>query len=364
MIKILNNVKDLKNPTVLHIHSLKGKGYKLSENDKEFWHSTESFDPKTGEALKKEDESLNYKALTKSYILKKAKEDRDFCLLTPAMPRSIDLSLEERKMLKDQYLDTGIAEEACLSMAGAMAKAKAKPLVVTNATFMQRAYDQISQDICINKLAVTILLVKADLKQAKDMTHLGIFTVPIFSNIPNLVLLCPTCKSEYMAMLDWALDQNDNPVMILMPSDQGLDKESHYDFSQISKYKLEEKGEKIAIIGLGDFYSKAFSLSKYIEENFGFKPSLINPRFASGLDIELLEELKENHDLVITLENGIVSGGLGQKIASFYGDCPMIVKSYGLEKTFYDRPDIEKLFDKLRIRKEMIAQDIVKLNIF
>lgn len=364
MINILQRLKKIKRPTVLHIHTLKGMGYKLAEEDKEGWHSAVGFDINTGESLTKASPTESYKSITREYVLNKAKMDKNFCLLTPAMPRSIGLSKEDRKLLKDQYMDTGIAEEACISIAGGLAKNKAKPLVVTNATFMQRAYDQISQDLCINKLPATILLIKSGLEAAKDMTHLGIFAISIFSNIPNLLLLCPTCKSEYLAMLDWSLDQKDHPVMILIPGNEVSDRKTLTDFSMINKFSMEEKGEKIAILGLGDFYSKAENLANYIEEKLGFKPSLINPRFASGVDQKLLEDLKEDHDLVITLENGILSGGFGQKIASYYADSTMKVKSYGLGKNFYDRYDTKDLLDSLRINKELILEDIKNLEIF
>ncbi|MDD7305236.1 MAG: 1-deoxy-D-xylulose-5-phosphate synthase [Peptoniphilaceae bacterium] len=205
MIKRLQKLTDIDKPTVLHIHTIKGKGYKPAENDSESWHSLDGFDIESGKSYKNPKEKENYKDLTKSYIMNKAKTDKDFYLLTPAMPRSIGLNFYDRKSLGNKYLDTGIAEEACISIAAGLAKNKAKPLVVTNATFMQRAYDQISQDLCINKLGATILLVKSSYREARDMTHLGIFAIPIFSNIPNLILLCPTCKSEYLAMLDWSL---------------------------------------------------------------------------------------------------------------------------------------------------------------
>lgn len=358
MIESLEKLKDVKRPTVLHIHTLKGKGYEIAENDLENWHSSEGFDIKTGKSIKAISKVENYKDLTRAYIMDKAKKDKDFFVLTPAMPRSVGLNINDREILGNQYLDTGIAEEACISMAAGLAKNKAKPLLVTNATFMQRAYDQISQDLCINKAPATILLIKSAFKEARDMTHLGIFTIPIFSNIPNLVLLCPTCKSEYKAMIDWSLDQKDHPVMILIPGNKVTDRKTDNDFSKINKFSLEEKGEKIAILGLGDYFKKASDLSLYIKEKLGFTPSLINPRFASGIDEELLESLKKDHDLVITLENGVLDGGFGQKIASFYGDSKIKVKSYGLEKTFYDRNDPEELLDELRIRKEMILEDI------
>lgn len=364
MIEAMENVKDTKRPTILHIHTLKGRGYSLAEKDFESWHSSEAFDLNTGKPIKKPANLITYKDLTRSYVLKKAKKDKEFILLTPAMPRSIGLDKNDRKILEDQYLDTGIAEEACISIASGLAKNGAKPLVVTNATFMQRAYDQVSQDLCLNKSPATILLIKSGFETARDMTHLGIFTIAIFSNIPNLVLLCPTCKSEYENMLDWSIKQKDHPVMILISGNETTDRKSDIDFSDINKFKLEAKGEKVAIVALGDFFQKGQKLKEEIEKNLGFKPSLINPRFASGIDKALLDDLKKDHELVITLENGIVSGGFGQKISKFYGDSKVLVKNYGLEKKFYDRYNPDDILNKLGIRSDMIINDIkILLNL-
>lgn len=358
MIEVLNKVKNISKPTVLHIHTKKGRGYSFAEKDCEGWHSANPFDLKTGKDLEKSDGKKTYKSLTRQYIMDKAKKDKDFVVLTPAMPRSVGLSKKDREILGNQYVDTAIAEQVCVSMASGLAKNGAKPMVVTNATFMQRAYDQISQDMCLNESPATIVLIKSGFQTAKDMTHLGIFTISIFSNVPNLVLLCPTSKSEYLAMVDWSLDQKDHPVMILIPGDELSDRKVDTDFSKINKFSLEEKGEKIAILGLGDFFHKGKALARKIEEVFDFKPSLINPRFASGIDHKLLSDLEKDHDLVVTLENGILDGGFGQKISAFYSDKDMKVKSYGLDKVFYDRYDPEKVLDELGIREETIIKDI------
>lgn len=357
MIEALTKLMDITRPTVLHIHTTKGKGYPLAERDREGWHSKEGFDPETGTDKNKESDTETYKSLTRSFILDKAKKDKDFIVLTPAMPRSVGLDSHDREVLASQYLDTGIAEEACISMASGLAKGGAKLMVVTNATFMQRAYDQISQDLALNESPATIVLVKSGLSPARDMTHLGIFAIATFSNIPNLVLLCPSAKTEYLAMLDWALDQKENPVMILSPSNELTDRPVSTDFS-LNKFVLENPGEKIAILALGDFFQKGQDLARAIKDEFGFAPSLINPRFASGLDSKLLSDLRKNHELVITLEDGILDGGFGQKVASFYGDSDMKVKSYGLDKNFYDRFEPKEVLANLGIETRSIIEDI------
>ena len=193
------------------------------------------------------------------------------------------------------------------------------------------------------------------------MTHLGIFGISAFSNIPNLQILAPSSKSEYLNMLDWALDQNEHSVMILIPGNEVTDREADKDYSDIGRFKVEHPGEKAAILALGDFYQMGESLAEAVKENLGIEPTLINPRFASTIDTELLEQLKENHKLVVTLEDGILDGGFGQKIAAYYSTSDVKVKNYGLEKKFYDRYDPAALLKELGMTNEAMVEDIRKL---
>jgi 1-deoxy-D-xylulose-5-phosphate synthase len=296
--------------------------------------------------------------MTSQYIVEKAKKDKSFVVVTPAMPMSVGLGPEERATLGSQYIDTGIAEEAAVAIASGIARRGAKPLVVTNMTFLQRAYDQISQDICINKTAVTMLMNYTSFDGLTDVTHLGIFGLAAFTNIPNLVVLCPSSAEEYVSMLDWSLEQRENPVLILIPGNEVTHRPADKNYDDLNRFKIEGKGEKVAVIALGDFFQKGQELAAAIKEKYGFAPSLINPRFASGLDKELLQELEKNHRLVVTLEDGILEGGFGQKIASFYGPGKMLVKNYGLEKKFYDRYNPEELLRDCGMTTEQIVKDI------
>ena len=268
------------------------------------------------------------------------------------------LSADMRRKLGEQYIDVGIAEEHAVAMASGIAKAGGKPLIVTNSTFIQRTYDQISQDVCINNNPVTILLNCSSFDSLTDVTHLGIFTIAEFSNIPNLVILAPTSKEEYINMLDWAVEQKTHPVMILIPGNGVTSRAADKDYSKLNTFKVEMNGEKIAILALGDFYQRGVELSQTIEKELNIKPTLINPRFASGLDEKLLTTLLQKHKLVITLEDGILDGGFGQKIASFYADKDMKVKTYGLKKEFYDRYNPQKLLEQLGMTTEQIIKDI------
>lgn len=360
MIKVLQRVKDVNHPVVLHINTQKGKGFELAEKNREAWHWCMPFDKDTGE-WKITFPAESYTGLTTEYIMNKAKTDKDFVVITPAMPMTAGLSADLREKLGAQYVDTGITEEHAVAMASGIAKAEGKPLIVTNATFMQRTYDQVSQDVCINNNPVTILLNYASCVGLTDVTHLGIFAISMFSNIPNLVVLAPTCKEEYLNMLDWSVEQKEHPVVIVMPGNAVTSRKVDNDFSQINTFKVEKTGEKVAILALGGFYQKGEELAMQIEKNLGFKPTLINPRFASGLDEKLLNELKANHQLVITLEDGILEGGFGHKVAAFYAPSAMKVKNYGLNKEFYDRYNPDELLRKLGITSEQITEDIRKL---
>ncbi len=358
LIKAFQKVKDTTKPVVVHIHTIKGKGYALAEQNREAWHWTVPFDRATGKPTVDFGSGESYLEITQKYILDKVKKDKDVIVVTPAMPMAVGLGIEERKQLGRQYIDTGIAEEAAVAIASGIATNGAKPLVVTNMTFLTRAYDQISQDVCINNAHVTMLMNFTAFDGLTDVTHLGIFGLAAFSNIPNLVVLCPTSAEEYVNMLDWSIDQREHPVLILIPGNEVTHRNADKSFANLNTYKVEQQGEKVAIIALGDFYQKGEQAAAAIEKEFGFKPTLINPQFASGLDKALLDNLKSNHSLVITLEDGILDGGFGQKIASYYGSSDMKVVNLGLEKKFYDRYNPQQLLESLGITAEKIVERV------
>ena len=360
LIRLFRKVKDIDHPIVVHLNTQKGKGYEPAVQNREAWHWCMPFDRETGK-WNVRFPAETYTSLTTAYIMDKAKKDKDFVVITPAMPMTAGLSPDQRAQLGAQYVDTGIAEEHAVAMASGIAKAGGKPLVVTNSTFMQRCYDQISQDVCINNNPVTILLNFASFDGLTDVTHLGIFTIPAFANIPNLVVLAPTGKEEYLAMLDWSVEQREHPVMIIMPGGAVSSRPADTDYGDINTFKVEQAGEKVAILALGDFYRRGQELATEIEKRFGFKPTLVNPRFASGLDEKLLTALAEKHRLTVTLEDGVMNGGFGQSVAAFYGTSPMKVKNYGLRKEFYDRYDPQELLKRLGMTTEQILADINKL---
>lgn len=361
LIDAFNKVKNIDHPIVVHIHTKKGLGYKLAEDNKEDWHWCMPFDRETGLPTVDFGSGENYTAITADYIMQKAKSDSDFLVITPAMPMTGGLSEDMRNDLGQQYIDVGIAEEQAVAMASGAAKNGAKPLVITNTTFIQRTYDQISQDVCINNTPVTILLNYTSFAGLTDVTHLGIFGIAAFSNIPNLEILAPSSKSEYLNMLDWSIEQTDHPVMIIMPGNEVTYREADKDYDQIGRFKVEQQGEKVAILALGDFYQMGESLAAAVKEELGFTPTLVNPRFASTIDTALLDSLKADHTLVVTLEDGIIDGGFGQKVSAFYSTSDMKVKNYGLEKKFYDRYDPAKLLEELGMTNGAMVKEIQNL---
>ena len=362
LIETFSKIKDIDHPIVVHINTQKGKGYKIAEENKENWHWTMPFDIETGKS-KFTFDGEDYGDLTGKYLLEKMKKDQKVVAIVAGVPTNIGFTKDRRIEAGDQFVDVGIAEEHAVALASGIAKNGGKPIFATHSSFMQRTYDQLSQDLCINNNPATILVNTASVYGMNDVTHLGLYDIPMISNIPNMAYLAPTSKEEYFAMLDWSIEQNEHPVAIRIPCNGVISDERKVDtdYSKINKFKVEEKGEKVAIIALGDFYQLGEEVSKELKEKLNINATLINPRYITGIDKELLEKLKENHDIVITLEDGILQGGFGEKIASFYGDANIKVKNYGIEKAFYDRYDVNELLKANKLTKEQIVEDIEKM---
>lgn len=359
LIDTFKKVKDIDHPIVVHINTEKGKGYKLAEDNKENWHWTMPFDIETGKPTVSFD-GEDYGDLTAKFLLNKMKKDEKVVAIVAAVPTNIGFTKERRLEAGKQFVDVGIAEEHGIAMASGIAKNGGKPVFATHSSFMQRTYDQLSQDLCINNSPATILVNTASVYGMNDVTHLGLYDIPMISNIPNMVYLAPTSKEEYFAMLDWSIEQTEHPVAIRIPCNGVISdgRAPDTDYSDINKFKVEQKGEKIAILALGDFYQLGEKLAKEIKEKLNITPTLINPRYITGLDEELLNELKQNHNQVITLEDGILEGGFGEKIASFYGNTDMKVKNYGIKKAFYDKYDVKELLKANKLTPQQILAEI------
>lgn len=358
LITAFKQVKDSTYPVVVHICTQKGKGYEIAEKNKEAWHYCGPFDLETGKSDMPQD-GEDYSSMTADILLKKMKEDKTIVGITSATPTVFGFTEDKRKEAGSQFVDVGIAEETAVALASGIAKNGGKPIYGVYSTFIQRTYDQLSQDLCINNSAATILVYWASVYGMNDVTHLGIYDIPMMSNIPNLVYLAPTTKEEYLAMLDWSIEQNDHPVAIRVPISVVSDgKKITKDFSKLNEYEVTQNGSKIAIVALGSFYSVGAKTAEIIENKTGVKPTLINPIYITGTDDKLLEQLKENHDIVITVEDGVLDGGFGEKIARFYGNSDVKVLNYGLKKEFLDRYNPEEIVKANRLTPEQIAEDV------
>ena len=361
LISAFKQVKDINHPVVVHIHTQKGCGLKIAEINKEAFHwiMPGILDEKPNQTPVELKET--YYLITNYYILKKAQEDKDFIVLTAATPGVFGFNKSFRKKLGTQYTDVGIAEEHAAAYAAGLAKSGAKPIWAVMSSFVQRTYDQLSQDICLNNAPVTMLVYWGGISEA-DATHLCIFDIPLISNIPNMVYLAPTYKEEYLSMLDWAVNQNEHPVAIRVPSCElistGIKDNTNY--SVLNKYKIEVQGSEIAIIALGSFFALGGRLKEYLKVKLNINATLINPRFITGLDVDLLENLKSNHKLVVTLEDGVLSGGFGEKISRFYSNSDMKVLNFGAEKEFTDRIPLEELYIRYHLTEELMTKDIEK----
>lgn len=360
LIKAFESVKDSKKPVVVHIATQKGKGYAPAEKDKESWHWCMPFDPETGKSLYNS-EGEDYGSVTCNYLLEKMAADKSVCAITSATPTVFGFTPDIRKKAGKQFIDVGIAEEHAMALASGIAKNGGKPFYGVYSSFLQRTYDQLSQDVCINKNPVTIAVFAASVYGMNDVTHLGIYDIPMISNIPELVYLAPVTKEEYLAMLDWSLEQNEHPVAIRVPANLVSDcKPFTKDLSKLNKYEMTQKGSQVAVIALGSFYGMGVEAAKLIEEKTGVKATVINPYYITGIDKEMLESLKADHKTVITLEDGVVDGGFGEKIARFFGDSDVKTLCYGLEKKFYDRYDANEVLKENHLTPEQIAEDVIK----
>ncbi len=358
LIGAFKQVKDSKKPVVVHINTLKGKGYKPAEEHKEEWHWHLPFDIETGKSHFPEVE--DYSSVTCEYLIEKMKKDPTVVAITSGTPTILGFTQEKRKQAGRQFVDVGIAEETAVALASGIAKGGGKPVYGVYSSFIQRTYDQISQDLCIDGNPATIVVYTGSVFGMTDVTHLGLQDIPMLSNIPGLVYLAPTTKEEYLSMLDWSVEQKEMPVAIKLPGGDMISdgREVTKDWSQLNTYEVTEKGSKIALIGLGTFYFLALQTAEMLEKK-GIHVTVINPYYITGLDKGLLEKLKADHDTVVTLEDGILNGGFGEKIARFYGSSDMKVYNYGLKKEFLDRYDVNEVLKENHLTAEQIVNDVL-----
>lgn len=370
LIEVFSSVKDTDRPTVVHIHTEKGHGYAPAVKNKEAWHWGLPFNLDDGSRpVRNADGPMpevkpceTYQDLFSDWMLREMKQDKTLIAVTAGTPTAAGFTADKRKEAGSQHIDMGIAEEQAVAMISGMAKGGLHPVWTVYSTFLQRTYDQIAQDLCINSNPAVINVVGGGVNSMNDITHICLFDIPMLCSIPGLVYLAPTTCEEYFAMLRWAILQDRKPIAIRMPSNgvvhttEKVDEEYDYE----AKYKVMHKGSEVAIIAAGSFCQKGESVMRMLADK-GIDATLVNPRYLNEVDAETLEALKADHQLVVTLEDGSKDGGFGQRIASYYGTSDMKVLVGGVKKGLYDRYDVEQLLSDNRLLDEQIVEDVARI---
>lgn len=360
LITLFEEVKDVNHPILLHIQTQKGHGVSFMEENREAFHAGGPYNPETGEYLRNASSGKTYNSITTQFVLDKIEKDPTVVAVNAGTPMFM-LNQKQRQKAGKQFVDVGIAEEEAATMAAGLAKNGAKPIWYVAAPFMQRTYDQWSHDIALNNLPVTTLVYSASVSAMNDESHLGFFDIPFLAHIPNVVYLAPTSKEEYLAMLDWAVEQNEHPVAIRIPvgplHETGVADTT--DYSILNKNRVTQKGSKVSLFGLGNFYGLAKEVAKELADKHGITATLVNPKFITGLDEELLDSLESEHQVVVTLEDGVLEGGYGQMVASYLGNTDLKVQNYGVEKAFHDRYNAKKLLAENGVTVDNIVKNIL-----
>ncbi|WP_455092512.1 1-deoxy-D-xylulose-5-phosphate synthase [Prevotella jejuni] len=361
LIEVFRSVKDTNKPTVVHIHTEKGHGFSPAVENKEAWHYGMPFNREDGSRPERP-ATESYEQLLSDWLLKEMKQDKTLVAVTAGTPSAAGFTPEKRKEAGAQHVDVGIAEEQAVAMISGMAKGGLRPVWTVFSTFIQRTYDQIAQDLCINANPAVINVTWGGTASMNDITHICLFDIPMLCSIPGLIYLAPTTCEEYFSMLRWAILQDKKPIAIRIPSNgvhhttENVDTEYAYE----AKYKVTQKGEKVAIIAAGSFYQKGENVVRLLAEK-GIKATLINPRYLNEVDRETLDSLKGGHELVVTLEDGSKDGGFGERIAAYYGTSEMKVLVGGIKKDLYDRFDLQQLLSDNRLLDEQIVEDVVSI---
>lgn len=361
LIQVFKKVKGTQRPTVVHIHTEKGHGFAPAVEDKETWHWSMPFNITDGSLLN-QPTGESYDRLFSDWMLREMKRDKTLIAVTAGTPTAAGFTPAKRREAGAQHIDMGIAEEQAAAMISGMAKGGLHPVWTVYSTFIQRTYDQIAQDLCINSNPAVINVVGGGTASMNDITHICLFDIPMLCSIPNLIYLAPTTCEEYFAMLRWAIDQDRKPIAIRVPSN-GVNHTAEpvdTEYSYTPQYKVARQGSQVAIIAAGSFYQKGENVAEIFAAK-GINATLINPRYLNAVDAETLDSLKAEHRLIVTLEDGCKDGGFGERIASYYGTSDMKVLVSGVKKDLYDRYNLRQLLADNRLLDEQIVDDILAI---
>ena len=360
LVDIFRRVKDTPRPTVVHIHTEKGHGYAPAVEKQEAWHYRSPFDRETGKSTGPRDNSEYMPSLLGDFLREEMKRDPKLVVVASAVPMGLGFTADRRREAGAQYIDVGIAEEEAVALVSGMAKRGARPVYFTYATFLQRTYDQIAQDLCVNSNPAVINVLGASIFGMNDFTHICFFDIAMLSHIPNLVYLAPTTYEELVAMQTWAIRQDKLSVAIRVPEGEVYHTAEPVDtdYSALNTFRVGHRGSRVALIAAGNFYQKGDRVRQLLAGQ-GIDATLINPRYLTGVDTALLDELKKDHAVVATLEDGTLDGGFGERIARHYGPSAMRVLNFGVKKQLYDRYDVDELLRENHLTDEQIAEDVL-----
>lgn len=355
MIDTFKEIKDIDHPIVLHVNTLKGKGYEPAVEEKMKYHWRTPFDLKTGEdKVKVNGESYSDAVLAE--LDKQIAADKPVVAINAGIPGAFNLGKFKVKH-PDRYYDVGIAEQDSITTAVAMAQAGARPVVFQNSTFLQRAYDQLIHDMALNDAPV-VMIVRGGSISESSATHQGTFDISMISDLPNIEYLAPTNVEEMVSMLRWAINQTDEPVVIRQPEKPLLHGTPTQDDYSTIKYDIAHRGSEVAIMAVGDFWELGEKVRKELQDKLNINATLINPKSVTGIDSDVLHHLAENHDVVVTLEDGVLSGGFGETIARYYGPKGMKVLNFGAPREFADNVPTEVLYEWYHLTPKQIVDDI------
>lgn len=352
MIKAFEAVKDVDHPILLHINTLKGKGYQPAIDNEEAHHWVMPFDLKTDKTTVPMPEGPTANSVAMD-VMKEYIEDGDKIMtINAAIPGVFGLD-EIKEKYPENYHDVGIAEQESVAFAAGMAKEGAIPVLFENSTFLQRAFDQLSHDVAANNLPV-VMMVAGGGMSGTSKTHLGIFDQVMVSNLPNWIYLAPTTLAEEKAMMEWAIKQRKHPVAIKMPTKRVPEgQEFSHDYSEI-KYDI-KPGKDVAILALGDMYSM---LGEKVADELG--ASLVNPVSANILDKDTLDKLANENKVIVTLEDNLLDGGFGEKVASYLGDKDVKILNYGQKRVYTDQVPLKQILKDNRMTVDQIVEDVKK----
>lgn len=369
LVDALQELRDIDRPIVLHVSTAKGKGFEPAQSDPERWHHVGPFDMATGRKLcpghPSEPAPRTYADITGEALIAAIERDPQVVGITAATPYIMGFTPELRAAAGKQFVDVGIAEEHAVTFATALARSGAKPVFGVYGTFLQRAYDELWHDLCLNDAPATILVFGASIFGTTSETHLSFFDISMLGGLPNMRYLAPACMEEYLSMLSWSLDHREHPAAIRVPgiglvSRPDLAPAEDTDYS-VARYNVVRQGRDVAVLALGDFFELGERVANRLAAEYGIEATLVNPRFATELDREFLDSLAVEHRVVVTLEDGILDGGWGERVACYLACTPLRARTFGIAKGFPDRYDPNELLAQNGMTVENMAAEAVRL---